>query len=93
MYRMRHLKFMVSQRIFKDKPTFKQIADDFISFIGGNDLIIHNATFDIPFINYELKLLKKNIINRNKIIDTLELSRSKYPGMSNSLDALCKDLT
>ena len=79
-----------STDFLKDKPTFKQIADDFISFIGGNDLIIHNATFDIPFINYELKLLKKNIINKNKIIDTLELSRSKYPGMSNSLDALCK---
>ncbi len=79
-----------STDFLKDKPTFEQIADDFISFIGGNDLIIHNATFDIPFINHELKLLKKNIINKNKIIDTLELSRSKYPGMSNSLDALCK---
>ena len=79
-----------STDFLKDNPTFEQIADDFISFIGGNDLIIHNATFDIPFINHELKLLKKNIINKNKIIDTLELSRSKYPGMSNSLDALCK---
>ncbi len=79
-----------STDFLKDKPTFEQIADDFISFIGGNDLIIHNAKFDIPFINHELKLLKKNIINKNKIIDTLELSRSKYPGMSNSLDALCK---
>ena len=55
-----------------------------------NDLIIHNASFDIPFINHEFKLIKKNIISKNKIIDTLELSRSKYPGTSNSLDALCK---
>ena len=61
-----------------------------LSFINGNDLIIHNASFDIPFINHELRMLKKNIISKNKIIDTLELARSKYPGMSNSLDALCK---
>ena len=79
-----------STDFLKDKPTFKQIADDFISFIGGNDLIIHNATFDIPFINHELKISKKNIISKNKIIDTLERARSKYPGASNSLDALCK---
>ena len=53
-------------------------------------MIIHNASFDIPFLNNELKLIKKNIIEKNKIIDTLELARSKFPGTSNSLDALCK---
>ena len=79
-----------STNSLKDKPKFKEIADELINFINGNDLIIHNASFDIPFINYELKLLNKDIINKNKIIDTLELARSKYPGMSNSLDALCK---
>tara|TARA_B100000963_G_scaffold319584_1_gene301547 strand:- start:638 stop:1300 length:663 start_codon:yes stop_codon:yes gene_type:complete len=79
-----------SSDFLKDKPKFKEIADELISFINGNDLIIHNASFDLPFINHELKTLKKDIINKNKIIDTLELARSKYPGMSNSLDALCK---
>ena len=79
-----------SSEFLKDKPKFKEIADELISFINGNDLIIHNASFDLPFINHELKILKKDIINKNKIIDTLELARSKYPGTSNSLDALCK---
>ena len=79
-----------SSDFLKDKPKFREIADELISFINGNDLIIHNASFDLPFINHELKILKKDIISKNKIIDTLELARSKYPGMSNSLDALCK---
>ncbi len=79
-----------STNFLKDKPKFKEIADELINFIDGNDLIIHNASFDISFINHELKLLNKDVINKNKIIDTLEIARSKYPGMSNSLDALCK---
>ncbi len=79
-----------SSNFLKDKPKFPEIADELLDFIGGNDLIIHNASFDIPFINHELKLVKKNIITKNKIIDTLDLARSKYPGTSNSLDALCK---
>ena len=79
-----------SSNFLKDKPKFSEIADELLNFIGGNDLIIHNASFDIPFINHELKLIKKNIIIKNKIIDTLDLARSKYPGTSNSLDALCK---
>ncbi len=79
-----------STNFLKDKPKFKEIADEFINFINEYDLIIHNASFDISFINHELKLLNKDVINKNKIIDTLEIARSKYPGMSNSLDALCK---
>ena len=79
-----------SSDFLKDKPKFREIADELISFINGKDLIIHNASFDLPFINHELKILKKDVISKNKIIDTLELARSKYPGMSNSLDALCK---
>ena len=74
----------------KNKPKFKEIADELINFIHDKNLIIHNASFDIPFINYELKLINKNIIVKNKIIDTLEIARSKFPGMSNSLDSLCK---
>jgi len=79
-----------STNFLKDKPKFYEIADELLDFIGENDLIIHNASFDIPFLNNELKLIKKNIIEKNKIIDTLELARSKFPGTSNSLDALCK---
>ena len=79
-----------STDFLKDKPKFKEIADELVNFIDDNDLIIHNASFDLPFINHELKILKKDIISKNKIIDTLELARNKYPGMSNSLDALCK---
>ena len=79
-----------STEFLKDKPKFSEIADELLSFIKKNDLIIHNASFDIPFINHELKMLKKNIISKNKIIDTLELARSKFPGTSNSLDALCR---
>ena len=74
----------------KDKPKFKEIANDFLSFIDNKDLIIHNASFDVPFINYELENIKANKINKNKIIDSLELARGKFPGASNSLDALCK---
>ena len=60
MCQMKHLKFMVySTDFLKDKPKFKEIADELISFINGNDLIIHNASFDIPFINHELKIIKK----------------------------------
>ncbi len=79
-----------STEFLRDKPKFKEIADELINFINGNDLIIHNAPFDLPFINHELKILKKDIIIKNKVIDTLELARGKYPGVSNSLDALCK---
>ena len=79
-----------STSFLKDKPKFREIADELLNFINGKDLIIHNASFDIPFINHELKLIKKNIITKNKIIDSLELARSKFPGTSNSLDALCK---
>ena len=78
-----------SSEFLKDKPKFLAIADEFIDFIKDYDLIIHNSSFDLPFINHELKLIKKNSI-KNKIIDSLELARGKYPGMSNSLDALCR---
>ena len=79
-----------STEFLKDKPKFREVADEFLSFINDKDLIIHNAQFDLSFINFELKQLKKNIIEKNKIIDSLELARNKFPGTSNSLDALCK---
>jgi DNA polymerase-3 subunit epsilon len=76
--------FLAKQKKFSD------IADDFLAFIDGKKLIIHNASFDIGFLNNELKILGKKLINKENIIDTLEIARQKYPGSSASLDALCK---
>ena len=63
---------------------------EFIKFIEGKKLIIHNAMFDIGFLNHELRLLNKDEIKKEMVIDTLEMARSKHPGTSNSLDALCR---
>ena len=73
----------------KDKPIFKDIIDEFLSFIKNDSIIIHNADFDLKFLNYELSLCGLNNI-QNNIIDTLSIARSKYPGSSVSLDSLCK---
>ena len=79
-----------SDKFLSDKKTFKEIAENFMNFIDGKKIIIHNASFDLSFLNYELKLAKSKIIETKNIIDTLELARQKYPGAQNSLDALCK---
>ena len=79
-----------SSKYLSDKPKFLEVVDEFILFIKNKDLIIHNAPFDIGFLNHELKMINKEIISKNKIIDTLEVARGKYPGTSISLDALCK---
>ena len=72
------------------KKTFGEIAEDFLSFVDKKIIIIHNAPFDLAFLNYELKLIKKEEINIKNVVDTLELARQKFPGSQNSLDALCK---
>ena len=79
-----------SQKFLQDKNTFDKIADDFLNFVKGKKIIIHNASFDLSFLNGELKLIKKELINKMAVIDSLEIARNKYPGTSNSLDALCK---
>ena len=68
---------------------FSEIVEEFLDFIKGKKLIIHNAEFDMAHLNHELKLLSKDKIN-NEVIDTLTLARDKFPGSSISLDALCK---
>lgn len=73
-----------------DKPKFIEIADSFLDFIGDSNLIAHNADFDINFLNSELVRAKKEKINNDRVIDTLKIARSKFPGARNSLDALCK---
>ena len=72
-----------------DKKKFNEVVEDFLSFINGKRLIIHNAEFDLGHLNNELGLIGKDKIN-NEIIDTLSLSREKFPGSSVSLDSLCK---
>jgi len=79
-----------TSNFLKTKEKFEKIADSFIDFIGNKKIIIHNAPFDIGFLNHELKLIKRNEIKREQVIDSLEIARGKYPGSSNSLDALCK---
>ena len=78
-----------TDEFLSDKKKFKEIADDFLLYINGKKLIIHNAEFDLSHLNNELKIAGKDLIN-NEIIDTVVLARDKFPGSSNSLDALCK---
>jgi len=79
-----------SDKFLSDKKVFSQIADPFLNFIKGKKLIIHNAPFDLAFLNFELKLINQKPINSKNVVDTLEFARSKHPGAQNSLDALCK---
>ena len=79
-----------SSEFLRQKEKFLVIADDFLEFIKNKKLIIHNASFDLGFLNYELRLIKKDEIKREYVVDSLEIARSKYPGTSNSLDALCR---
>ena len=79
-----------SNDFLSKKKTFSQISENFINFIKDKKLIIHNAPFDLGFLNYELRLVNKGIIDKKNVTDTLELARAKFPGSPNSLDALCK---
>ncbi len=80
----------ISGDFLKDKPKFPAVVTDFIAFIGDSKLVIHNASFDMKFINHHLRGCNLEIIERGNVIDSLELARSKFPGAGNSLDALCK---
>ena len=80
----------ISTEFLKDKPKFPDITEGFINFIGSSKLVIHNASFDMKFINHHLRICNIEIIERGNVIDSLEIARSKFPGAGNSLDALCK---
>lgn len=83
----------ISNAMLEDKPVFARIADDFLQFIGDAELIIHNAAFDIGFLDHELNMLRPgfgSISARCHVIDTLLMARAKHPGQKNNLDALCK---
>jgi len=82
----------ISQEFLQDKPLFADVAGDLLEFIEGAELIIHNAPFDVGFLDYELSMLGRSdrIIDHASVLDTLELARDLHPGQRNSLDALCK---
>ena len=79
-----------SDKFLSDKKTFSEIAENFLNFLKNKTIIIHNAPFDLSFLNYEFKLIDRKGIDTQNVIDTLEIARQKYPGSQNSLDALCK---
>lgn len=83
----------ITTQFLADKPKFQEIIEELIAFINGAELIIHNAPFDIGFLNYEFKLAGvkfKSVQNYCTVFDTLQLARKKHPGQQNNLDALCK---
>lgn len=79
----------LSTEFLSDKPLFHVIVDEFLAFIGDAPLIIHNASFDIGFINAELNRIARAAVARERLVDTLLLARRKHPGVSNRLDDLC----
>ena len=79
-----------SDEFLKKQKKFEEVADEFLEFIENKKLIIHNAPFDIGFLNNELRRMKKTIIDMKRVEDTLSLARLKFPSSSNSLDNLCK---
>ncbi|TNE59750.1 MAG: DNA polymerase III subunit epsilon [Alphaproteobacteria bacterium] len=80
----------LSEEFLADKPKFAEVAEGFLEFIGASPLVIHNAAFDMKFLNAELSWLGRDELPMEQAIDTLLIARKKYPGAQNSLDALCR---
>ncbi len=80
----------LGDEFLSDKPVFKNIAQDFLDFIKDSRLVIHNASFDMKFLNAELKWVNKPAIPMSQSLDTLAIARKKFPGSPASLDALCR---
>jgi DNA polymerase III subunit epsilon len=79
----------LSTEFLASKPLFSEVVEEFLAFIGDAPLVIHNASFDISFINAELDRIKRPVILKERLVDTLLLARRKHPGVSNRLDDLC----
>ena len=85
----------LTREFLADKPLFAQVCDEFLDFVRGAELVIHNADFDVGFLDYELSLLGPHygkLRDHAAVLDTLALARERYPGQRNSLDALCRRL-
>ena len=80
----------LGDEFLSDKPVFAKIADDFLEFVGDSKMIIHNAAFDMKFLNAELKWLSKRQLPWEQALDTLAIARKRFPGSPASLDALCR---
>ena len=80
----------LSNDFLSDKPKFHEVVDEFLSFIKNDTLVIHNAKFDINFLNFELDKIGKETINFDRVVDTLEISKNMFPGTKVSLDALSR---
>lgn len=79
----------LSDAFLSDKPVFKDVAEEFLDFIGEDTIVAHNASFDANFLNHELKRLGKGPLAPSRVVDTLMIARRRHPGQQNSLDALC----
>ncbi|MCH2167898.1 MAG: DNA polymerase III subunit epsilon [Oceanicola sp.] len=80
----------ISEEFLRDKPLFSDIAQAFLDFVGDAKLVIHNASFDMKFLNAELKWVGKPLLPDNQALDTLAIARKRFPGSPASLDALCR---
>lgn len=83
----------ITNEFLADKPLFADVAQGFLEFIGDSELVIHNAPFDLGFLDNELRILDpslQNVTQRCKVLDTLVMARKKHPGQKNNLDALCR---
>jgi DNA polymerase-3 subunit epsilon len=81
----------LTNEFLKDYPFFEKVAQDWVDFIGDDGILVaHNATFDMKFINYELKRLGYDEYQWDRVVDTLEIAKNKFPGQRNNLDVLCK---
>src|SRR6185437_4887867 len=80
----------ISTEFLAGKPLFREIARDFLAFIGDDTLVIHNAQFDVMFLNHELGLVGEKALSFDRVVDTLAIARRRHPAGPNSLDALCK---
>ena len=80
----------LTTEFLKDKPIFADVVRTFLEFIGDADLVAHNAEFDMKFLNWELVNLGMAAVEQSRVVDTLQIARSKFPGAQNNLDALCR---
>ncbi|MDE0779229.1 MAG: DNA polymerase III subunit epsilon [Alphaproteobacteria bacterium] len=80
----------LSEEFLSDKPVFAEVVENFLTFIGGSPLVIHNAEFDMKFLNSELKKIGRPLLDQDRSIDTVAMARRKFPGAQANLDALCR---